>query len=67
MYNFLSQTVLIFPIFTKVTETFWSREVTDRFKYFLIYTLGHLPQKSQTRKEFWTISSLHVQISRQND
>ena len=29
MYNFLCQTVLIFPIFTKVTETFWSREVTD--------------------------------------
>ena len=52
MYNFLCQTVLIFPIFTKVTETFWSREVTDRFKYFQIYTLGHLPQKGQTRKEF---------------
>ena len=32
MYNFLYQTVLIFPIyilFTKIIEIFWCRDVTD--------------------------------------
>ena len=32
MYNFLCQTVLIFTVyilFTKIIETFWSRDVAD--------------------------------------
>ena len=47
MYNFLYQTVLIFPIyalFTKIIETFWSRDVTD------IQVSAHF--KPKIRKDF---------------
>ena len=43
MYDFLCQNVPIFPmyiLFTKITETFWSRDVTD------IWVLAHFELKS---------------------
>ena len=55
MYIFLYQTILIFPIyilFTKIIETFWSRNVTD------IWALAHF--QSKIHKMFYTISSLYV-------
>ena len=42
MYNFLCQTVLIFPtyiLFTKLIEVFWSRYLTD------IWVLAHAELK----------------------
>ena len=55
MYNFLYQTVPIFSIymsFTKVTETFWSRDVTD------IQVMAHFEPKIY--KDVSTISSLYL-------
>ena len=57
MYNFLWQTVLIFPIyilFTKRIETFWFRDFSNTrdirtycFKYFQVYILVHLYQNQK--------------------
>ena len=55
MYNFLFQTVLIFPIyilFTKRMETFWFRDIST--------IRGILYSGSKIHKDFWTISSLQV-------
>ena len=55
MYNFLCQNVLtcsIYILFTKIIETFWSRDVTD------IWLLAHFEPKSH--KHFKNASSLYV-------
>ena len=55
MYNFLCQTVLIFPIYTlfrKRMEKFWSRGISS--------IRGILYSGPKIHKDFWTISSFQV-------
>ena len=71
MYNFLWQTVLIFPIyilFKKRIETFWFRDIsntqdiiTSCFKYFQVYFLVQLyrNQKRKTSEIFTKIFTLY--------